>query len=153
MARTVAFTLTLILLTSSMAFTQTQLDRSRHFEKVRLLERAGDDKFKATKVMVRFDLDRMVLQSTQGEELKVFPYSSIKHAEYVFAEGPRYKGNVGTILLANVFAIPLFVVKVERHRLEVQSDADYALLDLDKSNYEKLLSAFERNSGKKVVAD
>ena len=106
MARIFAFALTLILLNGSMAFSQTERGTDRHFEKVRLLEPVGDngDSLKATKVMVRFDTDRFVLQTLRGEEIKVFPYSSLKRAGYVFAKGPRYKSSVGMALLANVFA-------------------------------------------------
>jgi len=136
-----------------MAFSQSELQGKGTFENVRLLIPIGD-KFKATDVMVRFEPDRMIVRTMKdGEGVKVFPYSKIRSAEYIFSKGPRYQGNTGMILMTNFLAIPLFVQKVERYRLEVESDQDSALLDLDKDNYKALLSAFEVSSGRKVAAE
>jgi hypothetical protein len=71
----------------------------------------------------------------------------------MFSKGPRYQASTGMILMTNFLAIPLFVQKVERYRLEVQSDQDSVLLDLDKNNYKALLSTFQASTGRKVAAD
>ena len=151
MKRIIAFVLTLLLLTGSMVFSQTELQGNYLFPKMRLLVPSGD-KLKATNVTLRFEPDRIVLRSSKGtEDLKVIPYSEIKKAEYVFSIGPRYQPSVGAAILANVFAIPLFVVDVEKHRLAVESERDSAILDLDKHNYKVVISAFETNTGRKVT--
>jgi hypothetical protein len=145
--------LALVLFSCTMAFGQSELQGKGTFENVRLLIPIGD-KFKATDVMVRFEADRMVVQTmNSSDEIKIFPYSNIKSAEYMVSKGPRYQANTGMIVAANFLAIPLFVQKVERHRLEVLSDRDSALLDLDKDNYKALLSAFEASTGRKVAAE
>lgn len=142
-----------LFLFSTMAFSQSELQGKGSFENVRLLTPIGD-KFKATDVMVRFEPDRMVVQTMKdGEGVKVFPYSKIRSAEYMFSKGPRYQANTGMILMTNFLAIPLFIQKVERYRLEVQSDQDSVLLDLDKNNYKSLLSTFQASTGRKVAAD
>jgi hypothetical protein len=152
MIRITAVVLTLLLLTGSMAFSQAGLQGNYLFPKMRLLVPSGD-KLRATNVTLRFEPDRIVLRSSKGtEDLKVFRYSEIRKAEYVFSIGPRYKPTVGTAILANVFAIPLFVVDVERHRLALESNQDSAILDLDKRNYKEVLSAFEKNTGKRIAS-
>jgi hypothetical protein len=152
MKRITAFGLTLLLLTGSMAFSQTDLHGNYLFPKMKLLVPSGD-KLKATNVTLRFEPDRIVLKSSKGsEDLKVFPYTEITKVEHVSSIGPRYKASVGTALLANIFAIPLFVMDVEIHRLAVESNRDQAILDLDKRNYKEVLSAFEANTGKKVTS-
>jgi len=151
MVRIIAFGLVLISFNGSMAFSQTRLQANETFDKMRLLVPIGD-KLKATKVMLRFEADRLVLRTSKdGDDLKVFPYGAIKSAEYTFSRGPRDQSSPGLTLLANVFAISLFATQVERHRLEFRTDRDYALLDLDKNNYKVLLSAFENSTGKKVT--
>jgi hypothetical protein len=50
-----------------------------------------------------------------------------------------------------IFVSPLFLfTSGKKHWLMVQGDGDYALLQLDKSNYKMALGAFEARSGKKV---
>jgi hypothetical protein len=151
MKRITAIGLTLLVLTGSMAFSQTEPQANYLFPKMKLLVPSGD-KLKATNVTLRFEPDRIVMKSSKNsEDLKVFRYSEITKVEHVSSIGPRYKATVGTALLANIFAIPLFVMDVEIHRLAVESKADSAILDLDKRNYQDVLSAFEANTGKKVT--
>src|SRR5215470_11793609 len=104
MKRITATALTLLLLTGSLAFSQTEPRGNYLFPKMRLLVPSGDT-LKATNVDLRFEPDRIVMRSSKGtEDLKVFRYSEITKAEYEFSIGPRYKASVGKALLANVFA-------------------------------------------------
>src|SRR4051812_46454984 len=120
MMRIIALGLTLFLSIGSTAFSQSELQGTEGFQKVRLLTQVGNQ-LKATPATIRFESDRMIVRSAKGHEsLKVFPYSSIQSAEYTFSKGPRYQPSNGAALAGNVFAIPLFVTKVERHRLVVQ---------------------------------
>jgi hypothetical protein len=143
--------LTVLVLSCAVAFGQSEL-QGKEFNKVKMLLPMGDG-FQATDVMVLFESNRLVVRSTGGEDLKIFPYSDIKRAEYTFSKGPRYQATPAMMAMANLFAIPLFVTKVERHRLEVQSDQTSVLLDLSKDNYKALLTAFQASTGRKVAAD
>jgi hypothetical protein len=69
-----------------------------------------------------------VVRFKNREDVRVFRYSQITSAEYNFS-------------------------KDQRHRLEVQSDQDSVILDLDKKNYKAFLTVFEANTGRKVLAD
>src|SRR5262245_481148 len=151
MRRIIVSGLTLLALSCAVAFGQSEL-QGKEFNKVKMLMPMGDS-FQATDVTVIFESNRLVVRSASGEELKIFPYSGIRSAAYTLSKGPRYQGTPATMAMANVFAFPLFVQKVERHRLEVQSDQTSVLLDLNKDNYKALLTAFQSNTGRKVVAD
>ena len=150
MRRIIVSVLTLFVLSCAVAFGQSE---KGVFDNVRLLMPMGDG-FKAIDVMVRFEGDRLVVRSTKDpDDVKIFRYSDIRSAAYTFSKGPRYQANTAMIVTANVLAFPLFLNKVERYRLEVQSDKDSALLDLNKDNYKALLTAFQANTGRKVAAD
>src|SRR5690348_7973463 len=130
MRRIIVSVLTLFVLSGAMAFAQSELLSKDTFDNVKMLLPMGDG-FKATDVMVKFESTRLVVRSMNDhEDFKVFPYSSIRSAAYTFSKGPRYQATPATIVAANVLAFPLFVRKVERHRLEIQSDQASVLLDL-----------------------
>src|SRR5262249_62095026 len=129
MRRIIVSGLTLFVLSCAMAFGQSQLQGKATFDNVRLLLPLGDG-FRSTYVMLRFEPDRLVVRSTKDpEDVKTFRYADIRSAAYTFSKGPRYQANNAMIVTANVLSFPLFLSKVERHRLEVQSDKDSALLD------------------------
>ena len=153
MRRIIVSGLTLFVFSCAIAFGQSQVQGKGTFDNVRLLIPVGDG-FKATDVILRFESDRLVVRSTKvPEDVKTFRYSDIRSAAYTFSKGPRYQANTAMIVTANVLSFPLFINKVERHRLEVQSDKDSALLDLNKDNYKALLTAFQASTGRKVAAD
>jgi hypothetical protein len=151
MRRMVVSVLTLLALSCAMAFSQSELHQT--FDNVKMLMPMGDG-YKATNVMVKFESSRLVVSSMNDQEdYMVFPYSNIRSASYTFSKGPRYQGTPAMMAAANFLAIPLFVTKVERHRLEVQSDQASVLLDLNKDNYKVFLKLFEVTTGRKVAAD
>ena len=50
-----------------------------------------------------------------------------------------------------MFALPLFFMKGKKQWLTIGGEGDFALLQLDKSNYKIILPAFEARSGIRVV--
>jgi hypothetical protein len=134
-----------------MAFSQSELHQT--FDNVKMLMPMGDS-YAATNVMVKFESDRLVVRSMNDQEdYKIFPYRNIRSASYTFSKGPRYQASPAMMAAANFLAIPLFLTKVDRHRLEVQSDQASVLLDLNKDNYKPFLKLFEITTGRKVAAD
>lgn len=149
MRKIVVSVLALLVLSCAMSFSQSDIQ----FDNVRMLMPMGDG-YKATHVMVKFEPTRLVVRSMNDQEdYRAFPYADIRSASYTFSKGPRYQASPATKAAANFLAIPLFVTKVERHRLEIQSDQDSVLLDLNKDNYKAFLKLFETATGRKVAAD
>lgn len=122
------------------------------FQKVKLLVNTGEKPVE-TDVVLRLEEDRLVVRSKAGAtELKVFPYSAIKAAEYSYSKSPRWKSGAAAAVVVGVFALPVFFMKGKKHWLTVTGEKDFALLRLDKGNYKIILPAFEARSGVKVVA-
>ena len=139
-------------------FAQTSTNQNS-FEKVQLMIPNGD-KVREESVRVRF-LDETVQIETVagGKVLKTFKYSDIKSAEYSYSKNPRWKTGLGLGAASILFppllfvAIPLGFTKHRRHWLTFQSDTDYAVLKLSKSNRKLIIPAFETKTGVKVAAN
>lgn len=118
------------------------------FPKAKLNLQVGDKK-KEIDASVSFDAAALVIvDKNTAQPIKTMPYASMKGAEYSFAKSPRWK----TALLVS----PLFLfTSGKKHWFMVQTNDDYALVQLDKSNYKMVIAAFEIKTGKKVetVAD
>jgi len=118
------------------------------FPKAKLNLQDGEKK-KEIEATVRYDESALlIIDKKTSQPLKTMPYASMKGAEYSFAKSPRWK----TALLVS----PLFLfTSGKKHWFMVQTNDDYALVQLDKSNYKMVLAAFETKTGKKVetVAD
>ena len=96
--------------------------------------------------VVTFDKDALVVTDKKDRGvLKLFPYASIKGAEYAYARSPRWKIPVPISL-----AFPPASARAMKHWFLVHSNEDYAVIELDKANYNLLLAAFELRTGKKV---
>jgi hypothetical protein len=150
MVRFIAFALAVVLLTSSMAFSQSEQQSYNTF-RVKMLVRT-DTKWQQQDAVLKFESDRMVLRSVKDDvNLQVIPYSELKTAEYTYTRGRR-KSSVALGLAGNVFALPLLMKKIEKHWLTVESEGSRAILDLDKNNYKFIMAAFETNTGRKVVS-
>ena len=94
---------------------------------------------------------KVVIRSKDGRaELKAFSYDDIKAVEYSFSKSPRWKSGVGVAFAVGVFAIPIFFMKGKKHWLTIHAKGDFAMVQLDKSNYKIVLPAFEARSGIKV---
>lgn len=115
------------------------------FQKATLNLQDGDKK-KEIDATVRYDETALVIiDKKTSQPLKTMPYASMKGAEYSFAKSPRWK----TALLVS----PLFLfTSGKKHWFMVQTNDDYALVQLDKSNYKLVIAAFETKTGKKVEA-
>ena len=83
----------------------------------------------------------------RGTALKTFAYATIRTVEYAYGNSPRWKGG-------SPVATPV-QSSGKKHWLMVRTQDEYALIQLDKTNYKPLLAAFESRSGKKIetVAD
>jgi len=103
-----------------------------------------DGKMKEVEANVKFDKNTfVVIEKKEGTPIKTFSYSSIRSGEYSFGKSPRWM----TALLVS----PLFLFTGgEKHWFMVESDSDYALLQLDKSNYKLILASFEDRTGNRV---
>lgn len=120
------------------------------FHKVKLMVNTGD-KPAETDVTLFLEPDRLVVRSKAGgAELKSFPYSAVKAAEYSYSKSPRWKSGVGAAVAVGIFALPIFFMKGKKHWLTIHAENDYALLRLDKGNYKIILPAFEARTGVKV---
>ena len=118
------------------------------FRDVRMMM-ANGDKTKEVDVIFRFGEQKMQLINTKvRQSYKDLAYADCKSAEYSYSKSPRWKSG----LLVSPF---LFLSSGKKHWFMVQGNDDYALVQLDKSNYKLILAAVEAKSGKKVdtVAD
>lgn len=117
------------------------------FLNVKLMVNTGDKPVQ-TDAILRLEDDRVVIRAKQGAaELKSFLKGDVKSAEYSYSKSPRWKSGAAVALAAGVFAIPIFFMKGKQHWLTINSENDYAVLRLDKSNYKIILPAFEARTG------
>jgi hypothetical protein len=113
------------------------------FQKAKLSQMQGE-KTKQIDVTITYGSTTLeVLDKKTQAPLKSFDYDTIKGAEYSYAKSPRGK--------AGIFAAPLLLFTSGRkHWMIVQGANDYALLQLDKTNYRMVLAAFEARTGIEV---
>ena len=105
-----------------------------------------DGKKREIDVVVMFDKEALVITDKKDRAvLKLFPYASIKGAEYAYARSPRWKAPM-TINMA----LPPEASRVLKHWFLVHTQDDYAVVELDKANYNLILEAFELRAGKKI---
>lgn len=117
------------------------------FGKAKLSIQEGE-KTKQVDAVLRYDGSSLIVVDKKGSALKTMPYASVKGAEYSYAKSPRWK--------TAIFISPLFLfTSGKKHWFMVQGEGQYAVLQLDKSNYKMVLGAFEAKTGKTVelVAD
>jgi hypothetical protein len=101
------------------------------------------DKKQELEATIAFDKSGFWLLDPKGTTLKAFPYANIKIAEYSSSKSPRWK-NVGS-------GAPTSTSNSgSRPSLMVQTQSDYALISLDRSNFRSVVGAFEIRSGKTV---
>jgi hypothetical protein len=123
---------------------------TEEFHKVKLLVQDGE-KTKERDVVLRLEgRDLVVLAKKGGYEMKRLPYREVQSAEYSYSKHPRWKEGLGAAVAVGIFAAPVFFLKGKKHWLTVQTDDDYAVLRLDKKNYEVICLSFEAHSGIRV---
>jgi hypothetical protein len=132
-------TTTILLLTCG-AFAQST---PQTFPGAKLNLQVGEKK-KEVDAIVKVDQNAFVVADKKTDiAVKTFSYANIKNAEYSYSKSPRWK--------TAIFVSPLFLfTSGKKHWFMVQSGDDYAVMQLDKTNYKLILAAFETKSGKKV---
>ncbi len=139
--RRVIVLLTVGLLLGTSLVAQTPAPQA--FPKAKLNLQDGDKK-KEIDATVKYDAHALIIvERNTSQLLKTMSYATMKGAEYSYAKSPRWK--------TAIFVSPLFLfTSGKKHWFMVQTTDDYALLQLDKSNYKLVLAAFEVKTGKKV---
>jgi hypothetical protein len=117
------------------------------FQKIKLLTQDGEITIETDAILVLAP-DRLVVRSKKGDwEMKTLAYQDIRSAEYAYSKHPRWKEGLGAAIAVGVFAAPIFFLKGKKHWLTVQTEDDYAVLRLDKNNYELVCLSFTTASG------
>ena len=113
------------------------------FPNAKLNLQVGEKK-KEIDASLKYSPDSLLILDKKTEQpVKTFSYQAIKNAEYSYSKSPRWK--------SAIFVSPLFLfTSGKKHWFMVQTDGDYAVMQLDKTNYKLILAAFESKSGKKV---
>jgi hypothetical protein len=120
---------------------------AEEFQKIKLLTRDGEKAAEADAILVLAP-DRLVVRAKEGGwEMKALAYRDIRSAEYAYSRHPRWKEGLGAAIAVGVFAAPIFFLKGKKHWLTVQTEDDYAVLRLDKNNYELVCLSFTAASG------
>lgn len=102
------------------------------------------EKKKEIDATVKYEPSAFVVVDKKTEvAVKTFSYANIKNAEYSYSKSPRWK--------SAILVSPLFLLSSgKKHWFMVKTDDDYAVIQLDKTNYKLILAAFETKAGKKV---
>jgi hypothetical protein len=120
------------------------------FDKIKLLVQDGE-KTKERDATLRLEGDSLVVLAKKGRyEMKRLPYHGVRAAEYSYSKHPRWKEGLGAAVAVGIFAAPVFFLKGKKHWLTVQTETDYAVIRLDKRNYEVICLSFEAHSGVRV---
>jgi hypothetical protein len=123
---------------------------TEEFHKVKLLVQDGE-KTKERDAVLRLEgRELVVLAKKGGYEMKRLRYRELKSAEYSYSKHPRWKEGLGAAVAVGIFAAPVFFLKGKKHWLTVQTENDYAVIRLDKKNYEVVCLSFEAHSGIRV---
>ncbi len=80
------------------------------------------------------------------EHNKKLSFSEVKIADYSYSKKPMLSvgGAVATALLVGfIFALPFLFIKKKNHWLTVQTEDQFAVMKLDKSNYRAIIAEFE----------
>ena len=121
-----------------------------HAEYIKTAQQEGKQKGEAVKGSLSFDATKKEMAFLDAGNTTDFsiPYASVKSLLYEKTSKPRYA--VGILI-----AWPLLLTKSKKHYLTVQySDpqgaGQFAIVHLDKSNYQEALATAEAQTGKKV---
>lgn len=120
------------------------------FDRLKLLVQDGE-KTKERDATLRLEAESLVVLAKKGGyEMKRLPYREVRAAEYSYSKHPRWKEGLGAAVAVGVFAAPVFFLKGKKHWLTLQTENDYAVIRLDKRNYEVVCLSFEAHSGVRV---
>ncbi len=135
------------MITQTSVLPQTPPELPDQFQKVKMLI-PKDKKSETIKVTLRFEPDRLVIRPQREGDDRQIPYTGINSAEYSHSMHPRWKAALGSAILLGivtggpgaVVGILGFYLEEKRHWLTIQTQADMAVLRLDKKNYEDILT-------------
>ncbi|HKV41627.1 MAG TPA: hypothetical protein VJX67_20655 [Blastocatellia bacterium] len=132
------------LASQSGTFASNRFGDAEYFLKV-----PGQSKARPVRGSLAFDAEAKAIRffSEEGKQLDV-PYGSVTSLVYERTAKPRYA-------LGLLVAWPLLFTKSKKHFLTIQykapsGEGQYALIQLDKSNYQSALAAAESQTGVKV---
>jgi hypothetical protein len=113
------------------------------FTKAKLNLQVGEKKKEVDSSLKYTDAALLITDKKTGVTIKTFPYEAIKTMEYSYSKSPRWK--------SAIFVSPLFLfTSGKKHWLAVQGSNDYAVMQLDKTNFKLILAALETKTGKKI---
>jgi hypothetical protein len=123
--------------------------RVERFAKVKLIVNKGDKAEEKEAVLV-LDEEALTLRAREGPVLRRIPYAEIRSLEYSYSKYARWKSGAVGAVLVGVLAAPLFFMKGKKHWLTVVDGGGFALVRLDKDNYQVILPAVEARTGRKI---
>ncbi|QQS47089.1 MAG: hypothetical protein IPM66_25020 [Acidobacteriota bacterium] len=122
---------------------ETQFKDAQYFVK-----EAGKDKAKPVKGTLSFEAEGKVVRFSSKDAQLEIPYDQISGMTYEKTSKPRYA-------LGLLVAWPLLFTKSKGHYLTIQykqpdKEGQFALIRLDKGNYQMALATAEAQTGKKI---
>lgn len=137
---------TVVALVSTAAMAQTQFKNTEFFKSAA----PGEKKGGSVKGSLNFDSanKQIIFQDGKGNPALKISNDSVKHLLYERTSKPRYVEGI-------LIAWPLLLTKSKKHYLTLQYDepagtGHYAILRLDKGNYQQILAMAEAQTGKQV---
>ena len=122
---------------------RTRHDFPESFTKAKLTQLV-DGRRREVEATLSFEASAfIVVDKKTGTALKTISYTAVESAEYSYARTPRWKAAVSMNPV-------LLQTDGTKHWFLVYGGGDYALLQLDRSNYRLVLAAFETRTGKLV---
>lgn len=79
------------------------------------------------------------------EHDKTFDFSNIKSADYSYSKKPMLStgGAIAAAVIVGLLVLPFLFIKKKNHWLTVQTEDEFAVMKLDKSNYRAIIAEFE----------
>ena len=90
-------------------------------------------------------------KATMKENTKEFTYSTIKQADASYAKKPMLSGGgaVATALLVGfIFALPFLFIKKKKHWMTVQTEKEFAVMQLGDKNWQEIAAEFQTHGVK-----
>jgi len=122
--------------------------RAQALYEVELVVQKGK-KSKETDSVLRFDESTVDVTPDKKKfksSAKTFNYKDIKRADYSHAKKPMLSvgGAVATTLLVGfIFALPFMFIKKKKHWMAIETEKEFAIIKMKKSNYRPILAEFK----------
>ncbi len=111
-------------------------------------------KSKETDAVLRINEEnfQLIIEKTRFKEHeKQFAFANLKVADYSYSKKPMLSGGgaIATALLVGfIFALPFLFIKKKNHWMTVQTEKEFAVIKMDKSNYRAIIAEFETHGVK-----